>query len=471
MFINYGRTGYSRKCVYQIAQKLNSELPSNVKRCFAMKIICILIIGVWFRPVLNMEMQQELKEFTPFCNAIKSIIKLVILLPPINIQIIDENFGKCIESKNSTVLINVCMNSVPWMSQSSLIIAKEEVEISKLIHLCMNHNGNHLVVLHKNSKSHLNDLVNYFWKKLLINVSFLVINKSEILIQTFIPYNDRKCNDTELETINRFDERSGNWKTDKFFPKKLNNFHRCFLTVTTYKNVVPYIVHEEYINGKMQLKGRVIQMIDALATSLNFTTKLEYEPSVAAWEKCIDRVANYEADLFIGNLVLDLSRTKYLDFTIPIFFETLKFVIPPGRPYTQIENLTRAFDITVWYMILCVFLLTALGVLILSGRSKNVKIYAFGIGYRNAFMDFLGTVFGVTGTSMPDLNIPRIIIIKFVIFCFVIRTVYQGSLFNFLQSNGKLKPAQSIDDMINRGYTFYMLALYDNYLNAKRHDR
>lgn len=436
-----------------------------------MKKLVVLIFVIWFEVVLNLEIHQEIRELTTFCNAIKTIIGRAILSPPINIQLIDESSAECIESKQSTLFINVCVNSTRRISQSSLIIAKEEANISHLLHLCMNHNGNHLVVLHKNSESSLKNLVNYFWRKLLINVSFLLIIRSEILIQTFIPYNDKKCNDTELVTINRFDQESENWKTDQFFPEKLNNFHCCSLTVTTYKNVVPYIVQEEYFNGKMKLKGRVIQMIDALAKSLNFTTKLEYEPSVAAWEKCIHRVANYEADLFIGNLFLDLPRTTYLDFTIPIFFETVKFVVPPGRTYTQIENFVRAFDNIIWYMIICVFLLTALLVVILSGRSTQSKIYAFGVGYKNAFMDFLGTIFGVTGTSMPDLSIPRIITIKFVIFCFVMRTVYQGSLFNFLQSGGKLKPAQSIDDMVNRGYTFYMLALYDNYLHPKKHDR
>lgn len=433
-----------------------------------MKIIHIFVTVVAFRPVTNLKVEHatnsELEQPSIFCEAIKSILRKDILKPPLNIQLNDKTFGDCINSINATFLLNICTNTTRWVSQSSLLIIKDEVDITQC---CMNYNGHHLVVLQKYSTNTLKDLVNSFWKNLLINVSFMLMVQSEIVIQSFIPYNDGKCNDTELQTINRFDGRY--WKTDQFLPKRLRNFHRCPLKITTHNNIAPYIVREEYVSGKRILKGRNIEIITALAASLNFTVDLDYEDSISAWEKCISKIANNEADFFIGNLFLDLPRTTYLDFTVPIFFEVLKFVVPPGRSYTQIENFARAFDIFTWTLITCIFLLMALSVFLLSFQSKKVKIYAFGAGYANASMDFLATIFGNSRTSMPYVNIPRIILLKFILFCFVMRTLYQGSLFNFLQSGDKLKPVQSVDEMITKQYTFFMLKLYDNYLDLKQH--
>jgi hypothetical protein len=50
------------------------------------------------------------------------------------------------------------------------------------------------------------------------------------------------------------------------------------------------------------------------------------------------------------------------------------------------------------------------------------------------------------------------VLMTLVIFCLVMRTLYQASLYNFLQSNIQHKEAQSVDDMIERDYKFYYLS-------------
>lgn len=399
------------------------------------------------------------------CSAINSILKLDVLSAPIHIQIMDRSFDNCVKP-STTYLMNVCINATASISQSTLTIVDSAEQLSKTNYDCLNPNGRHLIVIQNElHDSTINELVSVFWERLLIYVAFLVIEKSQILLQTYIPFNDAKCNDIDLKTINEFDEQTQKWKTNEFFADKLHNFHNCRIKVTTYKNVVPYIIREESMNGKRILIGRVIEMIKALASSLHFRADLDYHPSISAYETCIRKVANKEADLFIGNVFLDLSRIKYLDFSIPIFFELLKFVVPPGRSYSQFENLTRTFDALTWILILFVLLSSSAIVFIVSIRSKRTKINAFGVGYNNAVMDFVSDILGMSRISMPNLTIPRLIVIKFVIFTFVIRTLYQASLFKFLHSHGQLKPAQSVDEIIGRGFTIYSLALYENYLN------
>lgn len=416
--------------------------------------------------VTNLEIHEETNKM---CKALQSIIQLGILNSPINVQYMDQTFTNCINSNNTTFFINLKTNDTRAISKSSLIFVETKKDILKLVHL-MNYNSNHLIVVRKYSLGDLDEIVYIFWKKLLIDVTFLVTGNSSIMMQTFIPYNIHNCNDTKLKTINWFDEKTQTWKTNDFFPKKLVNFYGCKIKIATHKNVIPYIVREEYVNERRVLKGRVIQMIDALSVSLNFTPDLDYENSVAAWENCYLKVTNNEADLFIGNVALDPSRLDSLDFSLPIFFEFLKFVVPPGKYYTQIENFARVFDTLTWALIFSVLLLIGSAVLILSFLSRKLKIYAFGDRYSNAFMDYLATIFGSTLSSLPDMNMPRLIIVEFLLFCFLIRTLYQGSLYNFLQSGAQAEPVQSIDEMISKGFTFFMLKGYGNFINLSAHN-
>ncbi|XP_037043437.1 uncharacterized protein LOC119079565 [Bradysia coprophila] len=406
-----------------------------------------------------------------FCAAVNSILSGGIFSSPLHIQFMDGTLHNCLIPTHTTYFVtNVCASATTApIAESSLILVKAE-QLLQINFDCIDSNGYLLIVIRNElNQSFMNELVSILWKKSFINVTFVTMKNSKIFLQTFLPFNDLKCDDVEPKVINKFDENRRKWENDQFFPEKLHNFHSCRLTVTTYKNVVPYIVREEYINGKRILTGRVIEMIDALASTLNFTTQLDYHPSISAYETCIRIVANRKADLFIGNLFLDLSRTSYVDFTIPIFFEFLKFAVPPGRSYTQFENLSRTFDSRTWVLILCVLLSCTIIVFSISISSKDIKIDAFGTGYDNGFMDFIADTLGMSRISMPNFTIPRMIIVKFVIFSFVIRTLYQASLFKFLNSNGKLKSAQSIEEIIDRGYAVYSLTLYENYLNLSHH--
>lgn len=427
-------------------------------------IFCLSVVIVLVSRNFGMHIGTD-EENYKLCEALKSLIQLNVLKPPLNIQSRDQTFDDCINTNNATVLINLVTNKTRLLSKSSVVIVKTKADILKNLSNLMNYNCNHLIVVRQYSSGDLDEVVCQFWKNLLINVSFMVNTNSRISLQTFIPYNEDNCNDTMLRTINQFSEQSQTWQTKDFFPKKLTNFYGCAIKIATHKNVIPYIVREENVNGKRVLQGRVIQMIDTLSVSLNFTADLDYEPSVAAFDSCYRKVGNNEADLFIGNVALDKSRIESLDFSLPIFFEFLKFVVPPGKYFTQVENFGRVFDSMTWALIFIVFLLVGGTVLIINFCSKKVKIYAFGVRYGNAFMDYLATIFGSALSTSPNMNLPRLILVKFVIFCFIIRTIYQGSLYNFLQSGTKANAVQSIEEMISKGFTFFMLRGYANYLD------
>ncbi|KAG5681330.1 hypothetical protein PVAND_010777 [Polypedilum vanderplanki] len=65
-------------------------------------------------------------------------------------------------------------------------------------------------------------------------------------------------------------------------------------------------------------------------------------------------------------------------------------------------------------------------------------------------------IFGSQQPILPKRNFARFILMMFLIFCLVQRNVYQGALYIFLQSDGRHKPMQTINEMIENDFVFYM---------------
>lgn len=427
-----------------------------------------IYITIYFRVVISITALKLHSKLDPLCNAVSSVLnKIDGAMQPLSFISFSTKLTSCIKSNSPSFIKTKCPTGVNIIGKSSIILADDPNIIRNINLSCINHHGYHIVIL--NTPMDISELAVVFWSKKLINVNFLHFNNVRVALQTYFPFNKKSCNDTELVTINEFNDATGAWATNEFFPEKLKNFHRCPIKVTTHKNVVPYIVREEMGNGKSVLRGRVIEIVNAFSQSLNFTAVVDYESSISSWENCIKKVKNHEADIFIGNLFLELPRAKAMDYSVPIFFEYVKFVVPPGRRFSEVEKLFRAFDLSTWICTLLLFLSAFVVVAVLSYRSRPYKVYAFGRGFHNATMNLFAIILGNSQSSLPTHNFPRIILTSFVLVCLIIRTLYQGSLFNFLQSDAEVKEVQSINEMMDKQFTFYMLTLYANYLGSSEH--
>lgn len=60
-------------------------------------------------------------------------------------------------------------------------------------------------------------------------------------------------------------------------------------------------------------------------------------------------------------------------------------------------------------------------------------------------------------TSLPAKNFPRVLLMIFILYCLVIRTLYQGGLFDNLQSEARGQKVGSVQEMLDRQFIFYIL--------------
>lgn len=68
----------------------------------------------------------------------------------------------------------------------------------------------------------------------------------------------------------------------------------------------------------------------------------------------------------------------------------------------------------------------------------------------------LNAIFGGAQEIEPRENFSRFLLMMFIIFCLVIRTLYTGSLYRFLQSDIHHSEVESIDEMIEKDFKFYV---------------
>lgn len=171
----------------------------------------------------------------------------------------------------------------------------------------------------------------------------------------------------------------------------------------------------------------------------------------------------HKADIIIGDYYLRPARLKFMDASVEYFNTDVVFIIPPGRYLQSLEKLLQPFSRAVWnaFSILLLFTISASFVII---RYLKLGRQSFVI-----FYDIISILFAVSTPRIPKSSVARILLISFVIFCLVKQAAYVGALFKILQTDSKMKEVQSIDEMLDKGYQFYVYDLmYESIQNEEK---
>jgi len=92
--------------------------------------------------------------------------------------------------------------------------------------------------------------------------------------------------------------------------------------------------------------------------------------------------------------------------------------------------------------------------------NKFCKQIIFGDDNRAPYLKMMNVFFGGSLHVLPQRSTPRILLSTFILYCIVIRTVYQGFLFTFLQSDDRQSPVMTMDDVLDRHFDVYMYPVY-----------
>lgn len=179
----------------------------------------------------------------------------------------------------------------------------------------------------------------------------------------------------------------------------------------------------------------------------------------------MQEVIEGNADFTAGMYVLTILRSEFMDPTWTHLSFPFVLVVPYGKKLTSLQKLLRPFNRFTWMLVFAVFIS---GFMLILGiqriKRRHIENLIFGGNDRGSpHMNMLNIMFGNSMKKLPLKDFPRQLLATFLIFCFVIRNIYQGLLFQNMQMEDRVHPVMTIDEMIEEDFYFYMYPIYQDH--------
>jgi hypothetical protein len=323
--------------------------------------------------------------------------------------------------------------------------------------------GFYLVILEHCQIDELQGIFQLFWNLQIYNVNIMFQGENNVtLVKTFMPFNAQNCGDTSPITVNEFKHGKFSNDFDQFYLQKMKNLHNCSILISTSYNDEPFIFSERYPNGTYRLYGSDITLINTLSEILNFRINITF---IGDYGYCYENgtckgplkaVMDGVAELSISNWWLKKHRLQFFDVSIPYNNEQVIFVIPPGREFTSFEKLVYPFTLHVWILILMCFIIGYIVIFIFKRLSSSIQTFIFGPDLQNPYLNMFIGFIGGSQHVVPKTNFARFLLMMFLMYSLIVRTLYQGSFYELMQSNKHHNELQSIDEMIAKDFKFYV---------------
>lgn len=338
-----------------------------------------------------------------------------------------------------------------------------------------NFRGKYLIVLSNGLIPEIDFIFQAMWKKSIINVNILYDTGSVVNMVTYKIFSENSCGEPTISKVNPFQNRTFARRSVDLFPNKVENLHGCGIKVVTFHRC-PAVCVSKDSKGRLIARGFDIAIIDLIADELNFQPKMEILRGDEQWGTILEdgsttgaitKIIEGDADIAIGNYLLRASRMKIMDSSMVYFSFPVVFAIPSGHPFGPFEKLLRPFQLVVWILLVIFLSVGILVIIAIRFKFKGLKGFVYGTGIQHPLNNMIIAMVGGVQAKLPKRNFSRFILMMFLVFCLVKRNVYQGSLYIFLQSDGRHKEVQSIDEMHAKGFDFLMYESYSDIIESQ----
>lgn len=327
-------------------------------------------------------------------------------------------------------------------------------------------NGFYLIVLTGGKIPEFEQIFKLLWSLQIYNVNIIYEEAMQgVSVTSFIPFSSKICGNTKPVQVDKFHDGKFVNSVENLFPDKMKNLHNCPIRVSTSNGSRPAVFAELSPNGTYELSGRDINLVSTLSKYLNFKIEFTfvghqgflYENGSAYGP--MRSLLDDEADLSVANWLLKLNRLSFVHSTDSYFNEPIIFIIPTGRELTAFEKLVFPFTYPVWILVSACLLIGCLVIHVISHQKKIFQNFVFGSNVKNPVLNLFNAFIGGSQKVLPKRNFARFLLMMFLMYSLVVRTLYQGLFFHLLQSNKKHGKVQSIDEMVKKDFKFYVYSV------------
>lgn len=386
-----------------------------------------------------------------------------------------EKLGKLVEliSKDMRVVIQDVDDIEPSIDKfiSATIIVIDSFGSFEKLEIKLNFDNvkfrkYHLIVLVGNFKRReIEHIFKSFWKQWIIDVSVVVMSENgTIQMLTFFPF-ARGCDyDFSPNIINEFELNSLKWKSLDFYPTKLTNLKSCNITAGYLSEYSPAIIIEKDKTGRKTFSGFEVDIISEISQRINANLQFQHYNSsrreffineTIIIEGFLLSIAKGQSDFGMGCFSFQQGRAKILSETRSFISASVVMVVPPGKKMYAFKKLVKPFSTGSWFLLGAFSLVACIFVIIL--ECTSVRAYKLFISdqVRNPIMSMIIGILGLSLHKLPIKSFPRFLLMKFLILCLVIRSIYQGKMFILLQTDLKEHQVESIVDVVQKNMSFY----------------
>lgn len=244
-------------------------------------------------------------------------------------------------------------------------------------------------------------------------------------------------------SMNTFLVSEMKWKSSNFIPR-YENFYGCNFNIcaaTTPVGIDLLFVNSFDYNGSFN--GFAGYLLPFLKERFNFG-KFHFIESRVLCNLCFIfyRFWGIETNEFHMTLL-----RSYVE-TYPVYHADYAFIVTKGLSYSPMEKLFLPFDLETWIMIIITFAVGFITIFIVYRCNRGVRRFVFGTFVTSPSFNLTSIFFGMGVTRLPGRNFARFLFMVFTLYCLIIRSAYQGKLFEFINKNVKKPTAKSAEDLI-----------------------
>lgn len=302
-----------------------------------------------------------------------------------------------------------------------------------------------------------------FWKIMIFNVGLIVNDPSDsgiLSLLTFMPFKGGACDNVKIIKINEFDKNKRKWINEIFFPDKFKNLRNCQIRVGTYVSSPGLMLRK--VKNVTTMYGFEGDMFNEIARRLNFklnitevdnTNGFLYENGTATG--IIGRVLKNEFDIIMSLFSSTHLRSVVMTPTKSYYVDRIVLITPANQFLNPFLKLFYVFDVKVWFTLLGFYAFLAILMQVLRTCFPRFNQNNFH-EFRTPFLSLLIVIIGGSQHKLPRKNFQRISMGTILVFCLVVRSIYQGGLFNILKKDVIINEIKTIADVNRLRYTFFM---------------
>ena len=120
------------------------------------------------------------------------------------------------------------------------------------------------------------------------------------------------------------------------------------------------------------------------------------------------------------------------------------------------EKLVLPFNFETWTGLGVTFLLATITIFIINRLPRKIRKLFYGKATSVKVLNIFQKFFGIGEKKLLEVNVARIVLISFIFWCLVMRTAYQGKLFEFTTTAIKKPEFKILEELRARNYTLYL---------------